>query len=131
MLLQEGKFIYFYLYFDNIFLYRPQRFLASTEAHSGRNPLGAFSTFMSKDTIKNIDVRRDEKPKVNVETEFSFMKNRIPYGATTFTYKTKKLDNDYKLNRQNIVTKDAPRNPTDHVSYDPPGSTRPQQRVYD
>ena len=73
--------------------------MASTEAHSGRNPQGAFSCFMSKDTIKNIDVRRDEKPKVNVETEFGFMKNRIPYGATTFTYKTSKLDNDYKLNR--------------------------------
>ena len=80
---------------------------------------------MSKDTIKNIDVRRDEKPKVNVETEFAFMKNRIPYGATTFTYKSNKLDNDYKLDRQNIIAKDQPRNPTDHVSYDPPGSTRP------
>ena len=58
---------------------------------------------MAKDTIKNIDVRRDEKPKVNVETEFGFMKNRIPFGATTFTYKTGKLDRDYKLDRSNIM----------------------------
>ena len=30
------------------------------------------------------------------------MKNRIPYGATTYIYKTGKLDNDYKLDRANI-----------------------------
>lgn len=87
--------------------------------------------FTQKDTIKNIDVRRDEKQKVNIETEFAYMKNRIPFGATTFTYKTGKLDKDYKLDRTNIITKELPRNPTDHLTYHPPGSTRPQQRVYD
>lgn len=53
------------------------------------------------------------------------MKNRIPYGATTHIYKTGKLDKDFKLDRTNIETKELPRNKTDHVSYDPPGSTRP------
>ena len=105
--------------------FSPERFKASTIAHSGTNPLGPFATFTSKDTIKNIDVRRDEKPPVNVETEFAFMKNRIPYGATTYIYKTGKLDNDYKLDRTNIEQKELPRNKTDHVSYDPPGSNRP------
>lgn len=58
---------------------------------------------MSKDTIKNIDVRRDDKHKVDIESEYGFMKNRIPFGATTFTYKTGKLDKDYKLDRSNIM----------------------------
>lgn len=110
---------------------RPDRFLQSTVAHSGSNPEGPFQTFIHNDTIKNIDVRRDEKPRVNVETDYGFMKNRIPYGATTFTYRSGKLDRDYKLDRTNIEQKELARNATDHVSYDPPGSTRPQQRVYD
>jgi len=53
------------------------------------------------------------------------MKNRIPYGATTYIYQTGKLDRDFKLDRKNIEQKELPRNKTDHVSYDPPGSNRP------
>jgi len=40
---------------------RPERFKPSTVVHSGVNPLGSFASFMSKDAIKNIDVRRDDK----------------------------------------------------------------------
>jgi len=50
-------------------------------AHSGVNPLGAFACFMAKDPIKNIDVRRDERPKVDIETQYGFMKNKIPTGT--------------------------------------------------
>ena len=39
---------------------RPERFKPSTVVHSGVNPLGSFASFMSKDAIKNIDVRRDD-----------------------------------------------------------------------
>ena len=59
------------------------------------------------------------------------MENKVPTGTTTFTYLTNKLGKDGRLNRETIVTKELPRNKTDHVSYDPPTSTRPQQRVYD
>jgi len=51
----------------------PERFKASTEAHSGVNPLGAFANFTKHDPIKNIDVRRDEKPPVNLKKEFPWM----------------------------------------------------------
>lgn len=101
------------------------------KAHSGVNPLGAFGAFMSKDPIKNIDVRRDDRPAVNVETDFGFMKGKVPSGTQTFTFRTGKLTQDGRLNRQNIETREPPRNKTDNVSYDPPQNNRPQQRVYD
>lgn len=49
-------------------------------------------TFILKDAITNIDVKRDDKHKVNIESEFAFMKNRIPIGTQTYIFKTKKLD---------------------------------------
>jgi hypothetical protein len=57
------------------------RFKASTEAHSGMNPLGAFHSFMLRDPIVNIDVRRDAKPKVDHATEYGFMIARVPTGT--------------------------------------------------
>lgn len=48
------------------------------------------------------------------------MKNRVPIGTQTYIFKTGKLDVNGKLDRANIVTKELPRNITDHVSYDPP-----------
>ena len=54
---------------------------------------------MAKDAIKNIDVRRDERPKIVIEKEFPFMKNRVPTGTQTFTFLTSKLDKDGKLDR--------------------------------
>ena len=61
------------------------------KAHSGVDPLGAFDAFMSKDPIKNMDVRRDERPPVNVETEYGFMKGKVPSGTETYTFRTGKL----------------------------------------
>jgi len=66
--------------------YRPDRFPPSTIAHSGKNPLGSFAQFMSHDPITNVDVHRDNRhtgKKVNIEKEFPFMKNKVPYGTTT------------------------------------------------
>ena len=60
-------------------------------AHSGVNPLGAFGSFMAKDPIKNVDVRRDERPPVNIERDFSFMKGKVPCGTQTYTFRTNKL----------------------------------------
>ena len=80
---------------------------------------------MVKDAIKNIDVRRDDKPKVNLETDFPWMVGRVPTGTQTFTFKTGKLCQDGRLNRTNIETRDPPRNKTDNVSYDPPQNNRP------
>ena len=102
------------------------RFKASTVAHSGVNPLGAVHSFTVKDPIKNIDVRRDARPKVVHERDFGFMIGRVPTGTQTYTFKTGKLGKDGALNRENIETKEAPRNKTDNVSYDPPQSNRPQ-----
>lgn len=93
----ESKYSLFLLIF-----YRPERFKASTVAHSGINPLGSFASFMSKDPIKNIDVRRDDKPPVDIEKDYGFMKNRVPYGATTYIYKTGKLGKDWNLDRSKI-----------------------------
>ena len=106
-------------------LFRPERFKPSTEAHSGVDPLGSFGCFLKKDPIKNIDVRRDDKPAVDIEKDYSFMKNRVPYGTTTHIFKTGKLGSDGRLDRTNIEMKELPRNKTDHVSYDPPTATRP------
>ena len=58
------------------------------------------------------------------------MKNKVPYGTTTHQYKTGKIL-DGKLDRTNITFKEPARNVTDHISYNPPDSTKPQQRVYD
>ena len=71
-------------------------------AHSGVNPQGPMMTFIKKDAITNIDVKRDDKHDVNIENEFGFMKNRIPVGTQTYIFKTKKLDGDWKLDRSNI-----------------------------
>lgn len=100
--------------------------MASTNAHSGVNPEGPFASFMKKDPTKNIDVRRDDKAPVNIEKDYSFMKNRVPTGTTTHIFKTGKLGSDGRLDRTKIETKELPRNKTDHVSYEPPTSTRPQ-----
>ena len=59
-------------------------------------------TFIKKDAITNIDVKRDDKNVVNIENEFGFMKNRIPVGTQTYIFKTKKLNGDWKLDRSNI-----------------------------
>lgn len=88
------------------------------------NPLGSFQSFLVKDAIRNIDIRRDEKPKVSIEKDFGFMKGRVPVGTKTFTYETGKLK-DGKLDRANITQKETPINKTDHISYDPPTATRP------
>lgn len=80
---------------------------------------------MSKDPIKNVDVRRDERPKVDIDVQYSFMKNKVPTGTKTYTFMTGKLGQNGTLDRQNIETTELLRNPTDYVSYDPPTSTRP------
>ena len=49
--------------------------------HSGVNTLGPIYGFISKDPIKNIDVRRDDKVSKKSETEIAFMKNRVPIGT--------------------------------------------------
>ena len=122
----------FFIFQTKSFIYdRPRRFKASTVAHSGVNPLGAFHSFTVKDPILNIDVRRDDKPKVNHARDFGFMIDRVPTGTQTFTFKTGKLGKDGALNRERITNKDAPKNKTDNISYDPPQSNRPQQRVFD
>jgi hypothetical protein len=86
---------------------------------------------MLKDAIKNIDVRRDDKPKVDLYQTYPYMKDRVPVGTTTYIFKTGKLAADGKLDRNNIVVKPNSKNPTDHISYEPPKATRPQQKVYD
>jgi hypothetical protein len=109
----------------------PERFKASTVAHSGVNPLGPFAAFTKHDPIKNIDVRRDDKPAVDLKKDFPWMQGRIPIGTKTFTFETGKLGSDGNLDRTNITIKNAQRNKTDHVSYNPPSSNNPQQKVYD
>ena len=61
------------------------------KAHSGVDPLGAFGSFMSKDPISNIDIRRADRPKVDIEKDFSFMKGKVPSGCETYTFRTHKL----------------------------------------
>ena len=100
-------------------------------AHSGVNPSGPMMTFIQKDAIKNIDVKRDDKHVVNIDTEFAFMKNRMPVGTQTYIFKTNKLDEDWKLDRSNIQVKELQKNKTDHISYDPPQSNKPDQKEFD
>jgi hypothetical protein len=88
-------------------------------------------TFIHKDAITNIDVKRDDKHVVNIDTEFGFMKNRIPIGTQTYIFKTKKLDKDWKLDRANFKAKELQKNKTDHISYDPPQSNKPDQMEFD
>lgn len=100
-------------------------------AHSGVDPMGSFHQFTKKDPIKNIDIKRDEAPTVDIKKEYGFMEGKVPAGTTTHTYRTGKLGKDGNLNRDKIEVKPNPKNPTDHMSYEPPKSLRPQQRVYD
>ena len=91
---------------------------------------------MSKDAIKNIDIRRedkliDQRRLDDVAKMKAIQENRIPAGCTTHTFLTKKLAKSGRLDRANIETKELPRNKTDYVSYEPPTNTRPQQKVYD
>lgn len=60
--------------------------------------MGSFHQFLSKDPIKNIDIWRDRVPKVDIEKDYAFMKNRMPAGTTTFTFTTGKVK-DGKLDR--------------------------------
>jgi hypothetical protein len=92
--------------------------------------MGAFLAFTKHDPITNINVWRDRKPKVDIPTEYAFMKDKIPSGTTTHTFTTGKMKSG-RLDRTAIEYKENPRNKTDHVSYNPPTSTKPQQRVYD
>jgi len=50
-------------------------------AHSGVNPQGPMMTFIKKDAITNIDVKRDDINAAKINTEYSYMKNRIPIGT--------------------------------------------------
>lgn len=100
-------------------------------AHSGTNPLGPFAAFTKRDPIRNLDVKRDDGPLKDPCVDYSFMRDKVPSGTTTHIFTTGKLDATGRLDRAHIEAKDAPRNKTDHVSYDPPQSNRPQQRVYD
>lgn len=93
-------------------------------AGTGIDPLGAFKHFTLRDPITNVDVWRDKKPKVNIEKDYSFMKDRVPAGTATHIFKTGKIEAG-KLNRANITVKENPRNKTDHVSYNPPSSNKP------
>lgn len=52
------------------------------------------------------------------------MKNKVPSGTATHTFTTGKIK-DGKLDRSNIEIKENPRNPTDHVSYNPPEANKP------
>ena len=67
---------------------------------------------------------------MDVDKEFGFMKNKCPTGTTTHIFMTGKVK-DGRLDRTNIEVKENPRNKTDHVSYNPPMSSNPQQKVYD
>ena len=84
--------------------------------------MGSFFQFTKKDPITNIDVKRDDRPKVDIKTEYAFMKDKVPVGTTTHIYKTGKLGEGGKLNRTNILRKDNPKSKTDHISYEPPKS---------
>lgn len=53
------------------------------------------------------------------------MKERVPVGTTTYSFVNGKLNQDGKLNRENIKVKYMPKNRTDSISYDPPTSDRP------
>lgn len=82
--------------------------------------MGSFASFMSHDAIKNIDVRRDDRPPVNIKKDYPFMEGKVPTGTATFTFRSGKLTQDGKLDRTNIEKREPPRNKTDNVSYDPP-----------
>ena len=74
---------------------------------------------------------RDDKPLANTYVDYGFMKNKVPSGTGTHIFQTGKLNRSGRLDRTGISTKELPRNKTDHVSYEPPTSNRPNQRAYD
>ena len=119
----KGNFSFFLI--KILLQYRPDRFLPSTVAHSGSNPQGPYESFFKKDPVRCINVRKDEKPRVDVEKDYGFMKGKVPTGTQTYTFLTGKLNQSGGLDRSGVPQRDVPRNKTDHVSYDPPTSTRP------
>lgn len=95
------------------------------------NPLGGFTEFVKKDTIKNIDVSRDSRP---APPDISAQKEKWAVGTTNFIYTTGKItQSGANLDRTNIegFPKNAWRNPTDNITSIPPTTDRPFQSVFD
>ena len=63
----------YYTIINLIYIYSPKRFKDSTEAHSGKNPSGPFESFLKKDPLKNIDIRRDERPIPDPKNDYPYM----------------------------------------------------------
>jgi len=93
---------------------------------------GAYLNFIKHDAINNMDVHRDRKDTLKDENFVKIPIGQVPYGTTKCTYKMG-LDTDGKVQRDrlNIASKTYPRNPTDHVSFDPPAQSRPFQKLFD
>lgn len=105
---------------------RPKRFKSVNPLNHGVDPHGSFLSFLVKDPIKNLDPWRDSRKKPsNLDTEYPYMKERVPVGTTKYSFMTGKLQQNGNLNRDNISVKYLPKNKTDCISYDPPTSDRP------
>ena len=70
---------------------RPKRFKSVNPDNYGVDPHGAFLSFMVKDPVTNLDPWRDSRKKpANLDTAYPYMKERVPTGCTTYTFKTGK-----------------------------------------
>lgn len=108
------------------------RFSPVKVANTGVDSLGAYKAFLEKDTITNIDVRRDHHKRTIHDTTVKIPPGQVPVGTTKETYK-KGLTNDAKLDREGlgISPRVFPRNPTNNISAEAPDNNRRFQSVYD
>jgi len=104
----------------------PKRFKSINPDNYGVDPHGAYTSFLVKDPITNLDPWRDSRTKpANLDLAYPYMKERVPVGTTTYSFTTGKQMQNGKLNRENISIKYLPKNKTDCISCDPPTSDRP------
>lgn len=74
------------------------RFPATKVASTGRDPMGGYSYFVSKDPFQNLDWKRDHQKEHINETAVKIPAGKCPHGTTVHTYSLG-LGADAKLNR--------------------------------
>ena len=95
-----------------------QRFPATKVCDTGRDAMGAYMAFVSKDPVTNLNWKRDHHKDNISETAIKIPVGKCPHGTTVHTYKLG-MSADAKLDREvlGIKHKTFARNPTDKLSF--------------
>ena len=103
-----------------------KRFMAAKAADTGVDPSANWRHFIKQEST--IDQYRGDRmgTMARKSVEFTPVKGAVPIGTTKCTFKLG-LDSEAKLTRngKSMEPRVFPKNPTDHISQDPPPTKRP------